>query len=94
MAETRTYGPKRIEGLRFDGAIGGRMAISGTVVYDNGGDEHAIPVTFTGPTTPGYPGPVMMRQHHREDHQRVVDPERFGDTFGADWVLSFFGLGK
>ena len=84
-----------LSSLRFEGAMGGRMAVSVDVTYRAGTeDEHALRVTFTGPTTPGYPGPVTLSYAHRDGHILVTDPARFGDTFGADWIRSFYGADR
>lgn len=64
--------------------IAGQKVVSATVRYPGEADRI---VTFYG-SGYGSPGPIFMDDGYNQIH--VVDPARFGDTFGRSWVESFY----
>ena len=68
--------------IEHDRQIGDRRSIH--VTMDDRG------VTFIGSSTPGYPGPVEVWIAGWREEFQVIDPLRYGDTFGPDWVRAYF----
>lgn len=68
------------------GELADRRVLTGEATFK--GSAEVQRATFAGPTS-GI-GNVMML--FGTDWVRVEAPERFGDTFNADWVRAFFGV--
>lgn len=72
--------------VECDRGVAGQVAYSVVVTYPG---ESPILATFVG-STYGAPGPVVaVMPSGRQTF--VTSPERFGPTFGPEWVRRFFG---
>ena len=74
-----------VHSVRRLSGIAGQITYSAVVEYPG---EGCHGVAFVG-STYGAPGPVVMvTEAHTQTF--VVNPGRFGDTFGPEWVRRFF----
>ena len=76
----------RIEDITRVGAMADRVEyLVTTTNLDDGSVSHT---RFVGPTAPGYPEPTfILLEGWGWIH--VLDPARFGDDFGPDWIRRY-----
>jgi len=87
MSTTRPASVQILRWHRMVG-VGGQFGFHLTLLHEH--TRRTSTVEFIG-SVYGVPGPILMRL--QGGIQTWVDfPERFGDTFGREWIRRFYGL--